>query len=294
MPKPDSLVGPLALPIAVGATDAKLPDPVVVGLLAYVGHWIKWGLDAKLATMTAPPCLDPEDPTAVADACPVANRVDSDPSLLVKSFNKPALFGWWDGRDETKQFTLVKKTRTRGIQFLYVFDGIRDSDGPSDTTGVSGQDRWSGLQNAVAALMQRAFARMSHPSFTPPGLGIARGADIREALSLTALLYEGATPIGLGEIDAETARAAAGAAGSQRSMKEGGLSIVYPALLFSMKVTELIGADTFVDIDAGDPGPDDTGDLFVTLNGVEGGADSFTGPPIMVGVIPGGGGAEAS
>ena len=285
MPKVDSLVGPLALPAVAGATDATIDDPVVSGLLAYVAHWIKWGLDARLATMTAPPCRDPEDPLSVADACPDANRFDTDPSLLVESFNKPALFAWWDGRDVYQQFTTVKTVRVRGIQFLYVFDKIVDSDGPSDTSGISGQTRWAGLLNIVAALMQRAFSRYRHPTFTPPGLGIAAGADIRNALQIKAIAYEGGQPLGLAELDAETVRAAAGAAGSQRATAEGGISVVYPCLRFSMKVTEPVGLDTFLDIDAGDPSPDDTGDLFGTLRGAENDLDNPL--TFLDGILPG-------
>jgi hypothetical protein len=286
VPSATSQVGLLQLPIAAGATDATLADPVVDGLLAYVAHWIKWGLDAKLATMTAPPCKDPGDVTAVADACPTANRFGTDPSLLVESFNKPALFCWWDGRDSVKQFTIVKSMRVRGIQFLYVFDAIKDSDGPSDpdATGIEAKVRWAGLLNVVASLMQRAFTRYSHPTFTPSTTGAATGADIRVSLGLTDLLYEGGQPLGLGEMITEAVRQAASAAGSRQTTEEGGFSVIYPCLRFSAKVTELIGDDEFNDLDNGGTAPDDTGDIFVTLRG----AESDLGDPvdIVVGIIP--------
>ena len=251
--------------------------------MAYVAHWIKWGLDAKLATMTAPPCKDPDDVTAVANACPTANRFGVDPSLLVEQFNKPALFCWWDGRDERKPLTIVKTTRVRGIQFLYVFDALRDSDGPSDT-GVEASARWAGLLNVVASLMHRAFVRYSHPTFTPSTTGAAAGADIRISLGLTSLLYEGGQPLGLGELDAEAVRQAASAAGSRQTTREGGFSVIYPCLRFSAKVTELIGADEFNDLDNGGTAPDDTGDIFVTLRGAE--LDLGDPVDIVTGIIP--------
>lgn len=232
MPSPDTLVGGIPIPVPAGATDQPIVDVTVDGLLGYLGFWVKFALDGKLATMTAPP---------VPDACPVANRRRQNPSSLVARFNKPALFAWWNGKSVTKPWTTLKDVRQRDIQVLYVFDRIVDADA---------LERYAGLIGAVDAAWNRAISRRAHPSYAPPGCRL--GTPIAVALNLNDLSYLGGQEGFLAEQATSSARQAAVQTGPVRLGKgsANGITSGYPSLLGTFRVLEEVGVDTTLDTDA--------------------------------------------
>lgn len=242
MPTVDTFVGNLEVPVPAGDTDAGIPDPTVDGLLPYLAFWTQYTLNAKLATMTAPP---------VPDACPPANQYARNPSKLVARFNRPALFLWWNGKSVVKPFTTIKDVRTRDLNALYVFDRIA-----SDTTaGADAIDRYRGLISTVEAAWVRAISRRAHPGYAPPGApgggNWPAGTPIAIALGLNDLNYLGGTEGWLAEFPTASARESAVQTGPTR-LKRGltqGMLQGYPSLLGVFRVVEEVGVDQAVPAD---------------------------------------------
>lgn len=240
MPIVDSTVANLPIPVAAGTQDAPIVDPTVAGLLDYLGFWLRYALNSKLGTMTAPP---------VADACPVANRYTVNPSSLVARFNKPALFVWWDGKSVVKPFTTIKDVRQRDFQALYVFDRVG-----SDT--IAGQDaraRYAGLISTVDATFLRAISRRAHPGYAPAGF--RAGTPIGVILGVNAIDYLGGQEGFLQELPAPSARNAAVQTGPTKLSRGNANGILqgYPCLRAVFRVVEECGADTET---AADEAPD--------------------------------------
>ncbi len=148
-----STTGAFALPIPAGAADTEIDDPVILGLLAYLGHWYSWGLDTKLANLAGP------DTTAVSNACPDTNRFAFNPegwwARVLSETQQPALFIWSKGSKRTPQ-TMIYDMRERQLGFLYVFPEV---------LGPRAMPTRSGLMQAIDALTRRAFDRGAHPTY---------------------------------------------------------------------------------------------------------------------------------
>jgi hypothetical protein len=253
MPSVDSDVASFSLPVPAGAVDADLPDPTIDGLLAYIGFWIKWGLDAKLATMTRPP---------VTDACPVASRYGVNPAALVARFNPPALFCWWDDKSKSGQASTIRLTRERALQVVYIFGLVKAADIQSDSMRIV----LRGLISAVDAILFRAFDRKGHTGYAPPGFPL--DTDIRVALDLNEVTYDGGQEIFLPEFVTASTRQLSGATAAAASKQGKGIQNIYPALRGTVRVQEDVGRDTALD-----PG-DVTPELLATIKGnTEGGVD---------------------
>ncbi len=231
MPTPASTVGALSLPAPVGATDAQLEDPAIAGLLDYFAFWVKWALDAKLATMTTPPVKT----SAVYDACPVANRYSSDPSQLISStFNTPALFVWCQ-TNKREPRTLVRDMRIRELRMIYVFPNL---------IGATQIEQWSGLMSTVDATLARACARKSHPGYSYGGSVL--NESIMVMFSLLGITYEGSQEGFLRELVGASVRDAA-ERGSPGHNDSGGIQRGYPSLHARITIAEDILDDTLRD-----------------------------------------------
>ena len=257
-----STVGPLDLPIPAGAANSPITDPLITGLLAYIGHWLKIGLDAKLAVLGGP------DTTAVTDACPTANRFDFDPkgwwTRAVIASQQPCLFIWHKSAKRFPQST-VYDMRERQIGVLYVFPEFNAPRGFPTRTG---------LMNAVDAIIRRAFDRGAHPTYEN---GVQFTDTIADVDTLE--VYLDGTEEGFEFASPQTGAGAGG-------QPDGGFEQYgFPTLRGTIIARERIGADTFED-------PDDIlGDITFTITHNEQG-DVANGLDVLEGVFPAPDGSE--
>jgi len=264
MPNPASTVADLALPVPAGLADAAFPDPTTTGLLDYFGFWIKWALDAKLATMTKRP---------VADACPTGNRYAFNPASVIAAHNLPALFLWQEGRSEFVEWTTTRDARQRNFTLLYVYDRI---------VSIDEVRTYSGLITSVDAALARSVSRMGHPSYQN-GLGIA------QVLDLIKLEYLGGDEGLLSEIVQAGVRSAASTTGRDgvsrpRTGSSYGVQSGHPCLRASVRVLEPIRLDTFEEQDVAT-------DILVTVRTEETG-DLFNAADYLQGYLPAPDGSE--
>jgi signal transduction histidine kinase len=68
-----SKIGATELPLAAGAANAPIAEPLLNLLLAYCGHWIKTSVDPQLSLLEGP-SVAAGVAVAVTDACPEATR----------------------------------------------------------------------------------------------------------------------------------------------------------------------------------------------------------------------------
>lgn len=149
MPTEQTTVGGLQIPLPAGSISDPTDDPAITLLLAFVGHWLKYALDDRLAIQT---------PTS-ADACPEAHRHPWDPlpTGVWSRMDKPALFIFSQGDEKQVELTGLRTYRQRELGLFYVFDELQL---PS---GILAR---AGLMEAAAKTLARAFDRLSHPTFS--------------------------------------------------------------------------------------------------------------------------------
>lgn len=245
MPSVASAVGPLPLPAAVGAPDAPIGDPTEEAILDYCAFWIKWALDAKIATMTVPGLVTP------GDMVPVANRYTQAPNALLMARKLPALFVWWDGKSTKQRVSTVKTCREREFSFMYVFERLRN---------VDQLNTYSGLMPTVGAALSRAFDRLAHPAYALAGSGFAPGTDIRIMFGLRGVEYLGDQEGFLKELPQQSQRTVATAANPSTSSAQGGIQQGYPSLQARVRVWEVIEQDSLSDL------ADATKDMKISIN----------------------------
>jgi len=155
MPTTTSTVGGATLPLPAGALNSAIDDPTVSGLAAYLRHWIRSDINAKLANLqgTSP------------DAVPAANVFHWNPLQPSALFTRgagdgaaspfPALYVW-GGRGKLVEQTTLHHAEEREIGVLWLFDEL----------ALPGAlvDRY-GLRNAVAKALERAISLRYHPTF---------------------------------------------------------------------------------------------------------------------------------
>lgn len=245
MPTIAAPVGPLSLPAPTGAPDAQLVDPAVSAILSYCTFWLKWALDAKAATMTAPP---------VPDSVPVANSYTTQPSSLYLNRKLPGLFVWWDGKSKCEQRTIISWMRIRDLKVLYVYERVKTQEQ---------LNIYSGLISTADATMHRAFDRCAHTGYAYGAY--SAGTDIRTMFNLRGVEYMGGQEGFLKELPQKSARDLSTAAGTRSTEKaQGGIQAGYPSLSGVIRIYEDIAQDQLVD-------PDDVlrdGSLTTTVEGV--------------------------
>jgi hypothetical protein len=167
MPTYDSAVGALELPLAPGAQDTPIDDPVVAGLGDYLRFCIRYDLNQKLANLRG----------TSADAVPAGNLFGWNPLEPSATFLRsrgagqpsplPALYVW-GSKGRTVAQTIVYDVEERDIGILWVFDEIVVPEGLEDRYG---------LRNAVAKAIGRAISLRAHPAYRynggPAGVPIA-------------------------------------------------------------------------------------------------------------------------
>lgn len=141
-----SSFGALDLPVPLGIPASPFVDPLIIGLLDLLAFCIKDAIEDRLA----------QTRTAIADACPVANRFDYDPRQSFVRNPMPALYIWWSGRSKNVEATTVRNRRDRDLSLLYVAGSVKYPDGAPVFAGVMG---------AVDAAIAQASDRGYHPNY---------------------------------------------------------------------------------------------------------------------------------
>ena len=232
MPSPATTVGPLVIPAPVGATDAPFLDPTADRLLSYVAHWLTWGLDAKVATMTRPP--------SPAGAVPIANRFTASPADLFLQRQLPALFVYWTGASKLVEYSSVKHVRMRDFTVLYMFERV---------VNPVNLDLWSGLVPTIDALLCAAFFRMSHPTYRFDA-NAAYGDDIRFMNSWLDAEYIAGSEGFLKQLPTSSMRDLSEATTRTQSAKaQGGIQEGFPSFSGTVRIHEFVGHDTMIDPD---------------------------------------------
>lgn len=154
MPSLSSTVGAEPIPVPSGTANSRIADVAVDGLLAYLGHWIKYALDPKLAVL-----LGPDPALQITDACPTANRFAYDPKgWWVQCILNTKLPGLWIWRKSWKriEYSTLYSWRESTIGLLYAFPEV---------LGPRGLPTWTAIPEVVDAAVTRAHQRGSHPTF---------------------------------------------------------------------------------------------------------------------------------
>ena len=222
MPSVESYLGSTPIPFPAGSTPTHLVDPIVEAFLSYFGHWLRYGLNDKLASLGGQ-ASDAQD--SYSDACPVANRFPYSHENVWPNNPRPALYMRFTGESTTVPKTLVYSLRQRKIEFAWIFSLIQQPKSKAR----------SGLANAVDAIFRRAKERGSHPtwSFTdfegtvyPVGTNVGRVVGLHD-------WQLGPTQVGSMAPNVEYAD------------NTGREQNAYPAVMGSIVVWERIGADSF-------------------------------------------------
>ncbi len=151
-----SSLGALDIPVSLGASATPFVDPVVMGLLDFLGHCINDAIGDRLSQIRP----------GLTEACPAANRHAYDPRQSFVRNAMPALYIWWGGRSKNVEHTVVRNRRDRDLNLLYVCGPVMYPDGAPVLAGVPA---------AVDAAIAQASDRGYHPTYgSPPGTLLAR------------------------------------------------------------------------------------------------------------------------
>lgn len=159
MPTNTTGVGPLVLPIPTTGANSTLDDTTLVGLLDYLGFWIRLALNAKLAEQGGPTTAG-----AITNACPAEHLFPWDhQGTFVRALPGggavplPGMWAWDESSEPTTEYaTLLYEVVKRTITVQYIFPEL------SAPKGVVGR-------NGVLAAVMRAFAKAAewgrHPTY---------------------------------------------------------------------------------------------------------------------------------
>ena len=242
-------------PLVAGAVRSSLEDPVALGLLGYLAHWLNTGLNAQLAVMTG----------HTATAVPTGATYAYDPMGIWVRNTTPALYVWWQS-DEMRAHSTLKDGIAGRYGLMYVADEI---------TAPAGAQHFAGITPQVRRILRRAVDLGYHPSYghgsdeagTPLflSLGIA-------SWRFTRLQHGALVPV------PATASNPGGAG-------EGGIVRYFPAVQGEIEVVEVVGQTVPRD-------PEDVmGDLVATIRTNEAG-DMGDVVEIMTRYLPGPDGSE--
>ncbi len=147
--------GAQTLPLEAGGADPAIVDPLCVGLADYLAFWIRHDIGEAGVE---------QRPAEVADVLPIGNVFGYDPrqAWARKSSLLPSLYVWWP---EKTQSRIVRRTgayaiRERTLHIQYVLAEIQIP---------TGSRVYSGLTQAVDAVMVRALADGYHPGYAYAG-----------------------------------------------------------------------------------------------------------------------------
>lgn len=243
MPTNTTGVGPLVLPVPTTGANSDLDDPTLVGLLAYLGFWVRLTLNDKLAEQGGPTVAG-----AIADACPSSHLFPFDhqgtfvrPLPGETAAPLPGLWAWDESSESTTEYaTLLYEVVKRTITVQYIFPEL------TSPKGVVGR-------NGVLAAVMRTFAKAAewgkHPTFGHDGDVV--GTPIQNSCGWRYWQFKSAKQT--------TAASVPGSASSSQSSQRaaGAEKRFFPSLLATFEVWEQIGlqepdaADDAIDGDLG-------------------------------------------
>ncbi len=181
MPTPASAVGSLALPLPAGVADSAIDDPTVHGLALYFQHWLRYDLNAKLASR----------PATASDVCPHLffwSSLDPAPTFVRGDGNGtlafPALY-LWGGDGRVVQQTTVRDAEEREIVALWIFQELAIPGAMPDHYG---------LRNAVAKSLERAISLRAHPTFSLNGGSMGQPIATAVGLSGRGIMVKSVKP----------------------------------------------------------------------------------------------------
>lgn len=225
MPSNNTTVGPQSLPVAAGAANAALDDTTLVGLLDYLGFWLRTSLNSKLAQQGGPTTS-----SAITDACPTTNlfawnhmgtfvRKNADEALPL-----PGLWAWEESQETTSEYaTLLYEVVRREIRVQYIFPEVMIP------KGYNARD---GLIPTVARVFAKAAERGKHSAY---GYGSdADGTPIWESCSWRFWQYRGGRFEAASMLPGQTSSAA-----SQRA--QGAEKRFFPSFVATFWIWERIG-----------------------------------------------------
>lgn len=166
MPTNAGTIGAMALPSPAETIDTALADPVVMGLLDYLAHWLNWGLNAKLVVQIG----------TSAEAVPALNRFPFDPGRVFVRRALPALYVWCPDAGILTEWTTMRRMRTRTIKVQWVFDEL---------ASPQGVELRHGLLVAADNLLALAESQDEHQTWPVSGFpDIAPGESFGRAFGL--------------------------------------------------------------------------------------------------------------
>ena len=225
MPTDNTTVGPQALPVAAGAANESLDDTTLDGLLAYLRHWLKASLDAKLAQQGGP-----ETSAAITDACPEDHVFAwNHRGTFVRKDEAgtkplPGLWAWEESQESTSEYaTLLYEVVRREIRVHYIFPEVMLP------KGYNARD---GLMPTVARVFAKAAERGKHSTFGYAGAD--EGTPIWESCGWRHWEYVGGRFEPAAMLPGNTRSAASARA-------EGAEKRFYPSFLATFRIWERIG-----------------------------------------------------
>lgn len=241
MPTNTTGVGPLVLPVPTTGADSTLDDTTLVGLLDYLGFWLRLTLDAKLAEQGGPTTAG-----AVSSACPAEHLFPWDhQGTFVRplpgggAVPLPGLWAWDESSEDTTEFaTLLYDVIKRTITVQYIFPEL------TSPKGVVGR-------NGILAAVMRTFAKAAewgkHPTYGFDGDAV--GTPLQASCGWRTWRFKSAKQTMAATLPntASSAQSAQRAAGAEKRF--------YPSLLATFEVWERVGlqeADAADDMVPGD------------------------------------------
>lgn len=237
-------VGSQKLQVEAGPSLSNFEDKVLLGLMDYLGFWIKHSLDAKLRV---------QSPTS-PDALPTANRFPWDPASYFVQNRFPALYCWSQGPGTMTQFTTLKWSRRREISLTYLFDEL---------VGAGGLTARHGLIPFAEAAVMYGMQQGMHPDYSFDG--DALGTPIWDTLGLNEcrlISTEEGHMAPVPDIDARS------------NQGSGHVVRFYPALMIKLYVVETL--EDIPDITSATPLADGNLDVYLSYSTASDGS-SVTG-----------------
>lgn len=225
-------VGSETIPLQTVSANAPHRDPTLVGLLDYLGFWIKTSLDTRLSEFQGP-----NDSSIISDACPTGHRfpwnhngtfarpqkVDDAGTMSVPL---PGLWAWVTSETATDEGAtlLCEAVLSRVVRVDYIFPELQLPD------GINAR---SGLINSIGRTIALALDQGRHASY---GYGSdADGTPICQSLRLLGARFVSGEPKG---IITRPTSSTAGAQGHARS--DGAVQRFFPVYEATIHVLERV------------------------------------------------------
>jgi hypothetical protein len=237
MPTDNTSVGPLSIPVDAGNANEAFQDRTILGLLDYLGHWLRAGLNDKLGQMQGP-----ETSAIVSDVCPVENLFPfNHEGTFVRrnETNAPPLPGMWAWEDSQESSadgaTILYDVVRREVRVQYIFPQVMVP------KGVNAR---SGLIPAVSRIMAKAVERGRRSDYGFDG--DADGTPIRESCSWLGFAYRGGRAEAAAMLPSGgQSQAATRAAGAEKRF--------FPSFVGTFWIWERIGLQEPAEADASGP-----------------------------------------